>query len=49
VKMLVSTYSPECVEGLFCELRRDGVLRSSRRILVSGIIQGGCSGMGKTR
>jgi hypothetical protein len=23
-------YSPECVEGGFCELRRDGVLRSSR-------------------
>ena len=24
-------YSPECVEGYFCELRHDGVLRSSRR------------------
>jgi len=26
-------YLPECVEGEFCELRHDGVLRSSQRKL----------------
>src|SRR5215216_3217177 len=30
-------YSPECVEGEFCELRRDGVLRSSLRVSYSWI------------
>jgi hypothetical protein len=24
-----AAYSPECLEGKFCQLRRDGVLRSS--------------------
>src|SRR5215208_2262295 len=32
------TYSPECVEGEFCELRVDGVLRSSHQVLGGGIM-----------
>ena len=31
-------YSPECVEGIFSELRLDGVLRSSPGALVGGIM-----------
>src|SRR5215210_4457668 len=31
-------YSPECVEGGFCELRRHGVLRSSHLAPVDGIM-----------
>src|SRR5215212_4673874 len=31
-------YSPEFLEGLFSEVRRHGVLRSSRRLLAGGII-----------
>src|SRR5918995_3056445 len=32
-------YAPERVEGEFCELRVDGVLRSSRRRRAAGIMQ----------
>ena len=35
VPFLVPLYSPECVEGLFCELRAEGVPRSSARIILS--------------
>src|SRR5215213_3009042 len=34
-------YSPKCPEGEFCELRFDGVLRSSRQVLTDGIL---CAG-----
>jgi hypothetical protein len=37
-------YAPECVEGEFFELRFDGVLRSSHRGSVDGIMLGGGKG-----
>src|SRR5215207_2485115 len=40
------TYSPECVEGEFCELRRDGVLRSWSTIKTGSTTR--CSGSGLT-
>jgi hypothetical protein len=31
MRLPIYPYSPKCVEQLFSELRRDGVLRSSQR------------------
>src|SRR5215212_4638245 len=37
-------YSPECVEGVFCEVRHDGVLRSSR----TAWLRNGCRNVWET-
>ena len=42
-RRLTARYSPECVEGQFCELRVDGVLSGSPCTCVIGSADTGCS------